>query len=197
MSEDIRLNPPYGGGDLKYNFDWLMKNAVAKLAFLYPFADSIKIYPAASVNYRGDADFPVKVTSGTGVTLTAITATESAATTNYTLTVTGEIPLQTAAVLEAIFGTTPTETHATVALIEVPTADYTKLTVVHNASTAVTEADGDIIEIDGRYYYVFVIGAYENTGTVTTGVTTLKITYGLKTIQYAVVVSSATLEVAA
>jgi hypothetical protein len=186
--KDSRLRPCIAQGDFEGNMDIIMQG-FAKTAFLFPNADSIKLYGADSYNYRGDATKSIKVLA----TETALAVTKSASTTDYTMTLSGEVPKQTAAILAAVFGATPTETHATVVLIEIPTKEISKLTVKHG-STTMTLAAGDIIEINNRFYLVRVLGLYDNSGTVTATVTAITVTFGVLTVKYAVALSSATLQ---
>lgn len=188
--KDIRIRPCIAQGDLDGNMDIIMRQ-FAKTAFLFPNTDSIRLYDLASVyNYHDDEDIPVPVM---GEEL-ALAITKSASTTDYTLTLTGEIPKMGADTKAALYGAAADQTNATVILIEVPTGDITMLGF-KRGDTAVTLEAGDVIEVDNRFYLVHVVGAYDSTGTTTTATTAMTLTYGPTVVSYAVAVSSATLEV--
>lgn len=184
--KDVRVRPCIAQGDLDSNMDIIMRR-FAKTAFLFPDADSIRKYDAAtSYNWRGNTAAPVAVGASA-----VITPTKSASTTDYTITLTGEVAKLATASKTAIFAS-GNETHATVLLIEVPTKDISKL-VVKFGSTEQTLNAADVIEIDNRFYFVHILGIYDSTGTITTATTAITITCGLHTVKYAVAVNTATL----
>ena len=186
--KDVRLRPCIAQGDMDNNNDIIMQQ-FAKMNFLFPGEDSIRLYDLADVyNYHGDEDIPLTVKSAT----TALAVTKSASTTDYTLTLTGEIPKMSAATKAALYGAEADQTNATVILIEVPTNDLTKL-VFKRGDTAVELEAGDVIEVDNRFYLVHVIGVYDNGGTTTTATTAMSLTYNANTVKYAIEVSGATL----
>lgn len=187
--KDARLRPCIAQGDFEGNFEALAR-MFAKVNFLYPAADSIRLYDVSGTyNYHGDVTIPVVIGEDA-----VLTATKSADTTDYTLTLTGEIPRMSAATKAALYGSAADQTNATVILIEVPTGDITKLGF-KRGSTDVTLEEGDVIEIDNRFYLVHVIGVYDSSGTITTATTAMTLSYGLNAVSYAIVVAAATLEV--
>jgi hypothetical protein len=186
--KDIRVRPCIAQGDLDGNMDIIMRQ-FAKTAFLFPDPDSIRLYDLATAyNYHGNAAIQVIVGEDA-----ALTPSKSAETTDYTLTLTGEIPKLSDASKAALYGAAANQTHATVILIEVPTGDYAELGFARGATPVDLEA-GDVIEINNRFYLVHVIGLYDNAGTVTTATTTMSLTYNLNTVSYAIAVSEATLQ---
>ena len=186
--KDVRLRPCIAQGDMDNNNDIIMQQ-FAKMNFLFPDEDSIRLYDLADVyNYHGDEDIPVAVTGDD----LALAVTKSASTTDYTLTLTGEIPKMSAATKAALYGAEADQTNATVIMIEVPTKDISKL-VFKRGDTAVELEAGDVIEVDNRFYLVHVIGVYDNGGTITTATTAMSLTYNANTVKYAIVVSGATL----
>lgn len=187
--KDVRLRPCIAQGDMDGNMDIIMRQ-FAKLNFLFPTGDSIRLYDLADVyNYHGDEDIPVPVMGDD----LEFAVTKSASSTDYTLTLTGEIPKMSAATKVALYGTEANQTNATVILIEVPSGDISELVFKRGASTVDLE-DGDVIEIDNRFYLVHVIGVYDNGGTTTTESSTISLSYGPTEVKYAIVVSGATLE---
>lgn len=175
--------------DIGENFDRVMQK-LAKMNLLFPEEDSIRLYDVDDVyNYHGNEAIPVKVMGDE----LALAVTKSASITDYTLTFTGEIPKMSTETKTALYGANADQTNATVILIEVPTGDISKLVFKRGDNTVTLEA-GDVIEVDNRFYLVHVIGAYDSTGTTTTATTAISLTYNANTVEYAIVVSGATLE---
>lgn len=185
--KDVRLRPCIAQGDMDNNNDIIMQQ-FAKMNFLFPDEDSIRLYDLAAVyNYHDDEDIPLTVKSAT----TALAVTKSENATDYTLTLTGEIPKMSAATKAALYDAEANQTNATVIMIEVPTKDISKLGFKRGDTPVDLEA-GDVIEVNNRFYLVHVVGVYDDNGT-TTATTAMSLTYNANTVKYAIEVSGATL----
>lgn len=183
-----------GGNDLESNLNDISA-AIGKLNWLNPDLGSIfsqggvYAYPVLSgqtvTTYNVDStgtSIKTIVVGGTGI--------------QYKIEPDGEVPLIAEASATAIFGASPAITNAMMILVELPTQDYTKvsLTLASGSATALTAQK--VIVGDDVTYLAYPAGFYDNSGTIAPKYATFTLTYNGNSVKYEFDITDITLATA-
>lgn len=188
-----KLRPVIGGNDLESN---LNKIATAMSKLHWHFPDLTNIF-----SHGGEYAYPVL--SGETVTEYDINSTGTSIKTivvggtgiQYKIKPDGKVPLIAAASATAIFGASPAITNCMLMLVELPTNDYTKVSLTLASGSPAALTAQKVIDGDDVTYLAYPLGVYDNSGTKTK-YATFTLTYNGNSVKYEFDLTGITLETA-
>jgi hypothetical protein len=189
-----KLLPVIGGNDLESNLNKIA-TAMSKLHWHFPDLTNIfshggvYAYPVLAndvvTTYNIDStgtSIKTIVVGGTGI--------------QYKIKPDGKVPLIASASAQAIFGSDTGVTNCMLMLVELPTNDYTKVSLTLATGSAAALTAQNVIVGEDMTFLAYPLGVYDNNGTTTTAYATFTLTYNGNSVKYEFDLAGITLEVA-
>ena len=189
-----KLLPVIGGNDLETNLNAIAA-AMSKQAWLFPDLTNI-------LSHGGVYAYPVLANDvvttynidSTGTSIKTIVASSSAEI-QYQIKPDGKVPLIAEASATAIFGASPAITNCMLILVELPTNDYTKVSLTLAKGTPAALTAQNVIVGEDMTFLAYPLGVYDDSGTKTK-YATFTLTYNGNSVKYEFDLTDITLETA-
>ena len=188
-----KLLPVIGGNDLESN---LNKIATAMSKLHWHFPDLTNIFSHGGVYaYPVLANEVVKTynINSTGTSIKTIVVGGTGI--QYKIKPNGKVPLIANASAKAIFGAETSVTNCMLMLVELPTNDYTKVSLALATGSAAALTAQNVIVGEDMTFLAYPLGVYDDTGT-TTAYANFTLTYNGNSVKYEFDLTGITLETA-
>lgn len=190
-----KLLPVIGGNDLESN---LNKIATAMSKLHWHFPDLTNIFSHGGV-------YAYPVLAGEVVTAYNIDSTGTSIKTivaggegiQYKIKPDGKVPLIVEASAKAIFGSATSVTNCMLMLVELPTNDYTKVSLALATGSAAALTAQNVIVGEDMTFLAYPLGVYDDNSTTTTAYATFTLTYNGNSVKYEFDLTDIELETAA
>jgi hypothetical protein len=188
-----KLRPVIGGNDLETN---LNKIATAMSKLHWHFPDLTNIFSHGGVYaYPVLANEEVKTynINSTGTSIKTIVVGGTGI--QYKIKPDGKVPLIASASAQAIFGERTDFTNCMLMLVELPTNDYTKVSLTLAGGSAAALTAQNVIVGEDMTFLAYPLGVFDNSGTIT-AYANFTLTYNGNSVNYEFDLTDITLETA-
>jgi hypothetical protein len=189
-----KLLPVIGGNDLETNLNAIAA-AMSKQAWLFPDLTNI-------LSHGGVYAYPVLANDvvttynidSTGTSIKTIVVGGTGI--QYKIKPDGKVPLIASASAQAIFGSDTGVTNCMLMLVELPTNDYTKVSLTLATGSAAALTAQNVIVGEDMTFLAYPLGVYDDSGTKRAARAGLTLTYNGNSVNYEFDLAGITLETA-